>query len=450
MSSEQRWWPGRSPDAGGQGPAGDWWQVASGSPVPERPRVRRGRRPWPAGVRLLAAAVAGAVVGAAAVTLGVPAYRAVAQSTPLITTVPVTPAEESVDAPAVQVYKELSPSVVLVTNQSSIPSYYGPEQQVDWGSGVVLTPNGYIVTNAHVVVGAQQVTVTLWNGQSYPARLVGADTSTDLAVIKISPRQPLKPAVFADSNDVVPGELAIAIGNPLGPEFAESVTVGVVSAIRPMLYGGDSTGTVPPRVTEMIQTDAPINPGNSGGARANAQGEVIGITSMKVAQTGEPGVAATGLGFAIPSNTVKTIVNDLMRYGYVPRAWLGVGLDVSPQNALPTQPQTLTVAEVDQGGPAAQAGLQVGDVLTTWNGKPITNYWQLVGDINAASPGQKVALGVDRQGRSLTLTVTLGTLPASLENGTASPQTVPSAPPYPSPFPFPFPFPFPGFGPGGQ
>jgi serine protease Do len=457
-------WSQRSPRRASGAPAADaeddlsavgqaaeaqgWWTVgaAAGAP-PARPRRRRRALR----TRIVAAAVAGLVLGAVGTAVAFPALRAAAQGVPVLTTVPVTPAQQAVDAPAVAVYRALSPSVVLVTNESTLQSYYGTQQQTGWGSGVVLSPNGYIVTNAHVVDGATSVTVTLANGQTYPARIVGTDDATDIAVIKISPRTPLKPAVFADSRDVVPGEFAVAIGNPLGPQFAQSVTVGVVSAIRPMLYGGTGSATAP-RVTQMIQTDAPINPGNSGGALANAQGEVIGITSMKVAQTGEAGVSAAGLGFAIPSDTVLQIVNDLIHLGYVPRAWMGVAIDAAPSNALPSQPQTLTITEVDANGPAADAGIQVGDVLKTWDGKAITNYWQLVGFINAASPGQKVVLGLDRNGRTVDVTLTLGTLPRSLETAPApSSQAVP--PPsggYPFPYPFPFPFPFPGGGNGGQ
>ena len=455
---------GRGASAGASEPG--WWHVRPvrepvGEPSGGEPPAPRSRRRYRGAARTVAVGLVGALLGAVGVTMAVPAYRAAAQGYPVITTVPVTASQQASGAPAVQVYQHLKSSIVLVTNQAAVQSYYGTQSQVDWGSGVVLTSTGYIVTNAHVVVGSQKVTVTLANGKSYPAHLVGDDPSTDLAVIKISPPSPLQPATFANSSDVTPGELAVAIGNPLGPEFAQSVTEGIVSAIRPMLYGGINGTT--PRVTEMIQTDAPINPGNSGGALANAQGEVIGITSMKVGQTGEANLPAIGLGFAIPSNTVKQIVDQLIRLGYVPRAWMGVAINTRPANALPTQPQTLTVAQVNSGSPAAAAGIQAGDVLTSWQGKTITNYWDLVGDINAASPGQKVVLGLTRNGRSLSVTITLGTMPRSLEtqpSSSTAPAPSGSSPapsgttpgnggsPYPYPFPFPFPLP-PGYGSSG-
>jgi serine protease Do len=456
-------------EGGAVSSAAPWWQVhaaevhrgggedpeAAAEPLPAEGQRRR-RAHWLHGrVRAAAAGLVGLTLGVAGVVLVTPFGRAaVLHDTPVIQTVAVTPSEQAMASPVVAVYRKLSPSIVLVTNQASVQSFYGPSSQVDWGSGVVLTPSGYIVTNDHVVAGGQQITVTLASGKSYPAKLIGDDPSSDLAVIKINPPAPLTPAVFANSRDVVPGELAVAIGNPLGPEFAQSVTSGIVSAIRPMLYGGIDGTT--PRVTEMIQTDAPINPGNSGGALANAQGEVIGITSMKVGQTGEPNLPAVGLGFAIPSNTVVKIVNEILRYGTVPEPWIGVAINATPASALPSQPQTLTVTQVVSGSPAARAGIQVGDVITGWQGRKVLNYWQLVQDLNRASPGQRVSLGLERQGQAVTVSLTLGTMPQSLADGAASSSSAPApsgTAPSPSgtaPSPYPFPFPFPFGGPSGQ
>jgi len=413
-------WEPAQPPAFEAGPA-----LAAAPPA----RRRRGTF-W----RATAIALAGAVVGGAAVYVGVPAYRVGAAGFAQITTVPVTAAEESAGAPAVAVYKAMSPSVVLVQNNTTVSSYYGNQSQTAWGSGVIFNSNGYIVTNDHVVAGATSVSVTLKDGSTYPATVVGGDASTDIAVIKINAGKPLPAATFANSSDVVPGELAIAIGNPLGPQFQQSVTTGVVGAVRPMLYGYN---TQTQRVTEMIQTDAAINPGNSGGALFNAQGQVIGITSMKVAQTGEAGVSATGLGFAIPSNTVEQIVNDIVQYGTVKWAWLGIEITQSGSSSSPTAAETLTIGGVDSGGPSA-GKLQPGDVITSWNGNKIVNYYDLVGDINAAQPGQTVALGITRGGTPMTVHITLGTEPASIANSQSSPSVQPS-PGQTSPFPFPFP-----------
>lgn len=427
----------RNPEetATGLGPEQADAEGAAQSPPPPAPARRRSF--W----RVTGIALLGSVVGGAAVYVGVPAYRAAASAAAQIHTVTVSPAQLAVDSPAVAVYRALSPSVVLVRNESSVSSAFGTQSQTAWGSGVIFNSSGYIVTNDHVVAGASKVTVTLKDGTSYPATVVGGDPSTDLAVIRIHAGRPLPAATFANSSDVVPGELAIAIGNPLGPQFQQSVTTGVVGAVRPMLYGLNQET----RVTQMIQTDAAINPGNSGGALANAQGEVIGITSMKVAQTGEAGVSATGLGFAIPSNTVKAVVDDIMQYGYVRRAWLGITLQSSGGASsatanLTAAPQTLTVTGVQAGGPSA-GKLQVGDVIATWNGQKVVNYYDLVGDTNAASPGQAVSVGVLRGGRVVNVRITLGTEPRSL--ATATPAPAQSSPTPVTPFPFPYPFPFP-------
>ncbi len=416
-------------------------RIAEAALPPLAPQTAAPRRPWG---RSAAVALLGVVVGGAAVYAGLPAYRALAASYAQIQTVPVTPAQEQQDSPAVAVYNAVSPSIVLVQNQSSVQSAFGTTtSQIAWGSGVIFDSRGYIVTNDHVVAGATKVTVTLKDGSTYPATVVGGDPSTDLAVIKINTGKPLPAATFANSTDVVPGEMAIAIGNPLGPTYAQSVTEGIVGALRPMLYGLSSTSE---RVTEMIQTDAAINPGNSGGALLNVQGQVIGITSMKVAQTGEPGVSATGLGFAIPSNTVESVVNDIVRYGYVKYAWLGIDIEATGGSTTnpssTTAPETLTVTAVIQNGPSA-GKLQANDILRSWNGTPITNQYDLVTDINAAKPGQTVSLGIVRGGTPQTVHIKLGTEPESQANGTA--QIVPASATgnasTTSPFPFPFPFP---------
>ena len=410
--------------------------VATATP-PARPRSSS----WRTVVFIAAGAVAGALVATAAV----PAYRALAQNYPTITTQAVTPAQQAQGAPAVAVYHKLSPSIVLVTNQATTQSVLGTASQIAWGSGVIFNSVGYIVTNDHVVNGATKITVTLADGKVYPATLVGGDPSTDLAVIRIHAPQALPVATFANSNDVVPGEVAIAIGNPLGPQFAQSVTEGIVGAIRPMLYGFNQQTM---RVTKMIQTDAPINPGNSGGALANVQGDVIGITSMKVAQSGGANsIAAIGLGFAIPSNTVQRIVDELVRYGYVKRAWLGVMISDNPASALPNQKQTITVTQVTPGGPSA-GKLQPGDVITGWDGQTILNNYDLVAAINKAQPEQTAEVTVLRNGKSVTEAIKLGQEPKSIEEAasSASSSTAP-APSTTSPgggFPFPFPYPYGG------
>lgn len=387
----------------------------------EAGRRRRARRRG--ALRLAAAALAGAVIGGVAVAAAVPGLRARAEGLPSITTVS-QPAADGTSA-AETAYHALGASVVLVENQQAAQQTFfgGSSSAVDWGSGVIIAPSGYIVTNDHVVENASQITVTLADGTSYPATMVGGDPSTDLAVIKINPHQTLVPATFANSATVQVGQRAIAIGNPLGPAYQESVDQGIVSAIRPMLYGLNAQQQ---RVTTMIQTDAAVNPGNSGGPLANAQGQVIGIVSEKTVSTGEAGVQAVGLGFAIPSNTVARVANELVQYGYYKWPWLGITFPGSLSNTLPNQRQTLTILSVAAGGPSS-GKLQADDIITSWNGHPVLNYDTLVSDITAAQPGQTVAVGIVRSGQAMTVRITLGTEPRSEAQGQISAAAVPGA-----------------------
>jgi len=338
--------------------------------VPRTPRWRS----------LLAIGLCGAVLGGAAAGSAAARSRMLAQPAAAL---------DAACSPAVAAYRRVGPAVVLVANQLTVATTLGAQQRTGWGSGLVFDARGYIVTNDHVVAGASRLSVTLADGTVLPAQLVGGDPSTDLAVVRVHAGRPLPVAVFGDSRTVEPGELAIAIGNPLGPQFAQSVTE---------------------RVTEMIQTDAAINPGNSGGPLLNAAGQVIGITSVKVAQA-QPGLAASGLGFAIPSDAVRRVVDDLVRYGRVRRAWLGVALRVTPPEALPGEAQAVAVSALSPGGPAARAGLEAGDRLVRWNRTAVSNYYALVLAINAAAPGQRVQLTVERAGRTLAREVTLGAEP---------------------------------------
>lgn len=404
------------PEAASAAPSGD--RIPAAGALVGRPQsVGRSR----VGT-VVAAAVVGGIIGAGALLVGLRLYHPQFFTVPQVqvTTQPLA-ATTGVSNAAASVYQKVAPAVVLVTNDSIAQSFFGQTvQQTGYGSGVIISSDGYIVTNDHVVVGASKVTVTLYNGKTYPATIVGESPDTDLAVLKISAGSALPTVSFANSDTVVPGETAIAIGNPLGPQFADSVTAGIVSAVRSLLYPPNASEQ---RVTQMIQTDAAINPGNSGGPLLNSAGQVIGINSMKITQA-EVSVSASGLGFAIPSNTVEKVANDLIKYGYVRQAYIGVGLQASPSDALPTQAQTVTVESIVSGSPAAQAGLKVNDVITGWNGTSVLNYYQLVVDINSASPGQKVTLDITRNGKALQVPVTLGLQPNSA-SGTTAQQSVP-------------------------
>jgi serine protease Do len=249
-----------------------------------------------------------------------------------------------------------------------------PEEVTPRGqaSGVVFTPNGYIITNNHVVKDAAQLTVTLVNGKRYPARLIGTDPTTDLAVIKIDANG-LKYATFGNSDTLGVGDWVIAVGNALG--FKSTVTVGVVSAIR---RRGDLEGKLP--AEDLIQTDAAINRGNSGGALADLNGNLVGVNTAIA--TASPDGGNIGIGFAIPSNTAKRIADQLVKKGKVIRPWLGIGyvglnddtraeLRQRGVSNLPKQDGAL-IFEVYSGSPAAEAGLQPQDVILKFNGKPVS------------------------------------------------------------------------------
>ena len=320
---------------------------------------------------------------------------------PLVSGSNVDPWQIIVDAA-----EKVSPSVVCIVNTQTAYDFFGREYLRDTsGSGVILTQDGYIVTNNHVVSGtSRKLTVFLSDGTSKSAQIVGTDPATDLAVIKIEGTN-LPTAVFGDSDALRPGQLAIAIGNPLGIEFNRSVTVGVISGLDRVLSVGDS-------YMRLIQTDAVINPGNSGGPLINGNGEVIGLNSVKLNVT-----AVEGMGFAIPSNQVKRIVEELIETGKVRRAYLGISfLDKSEASLyLPNVKidQGVYVSEVVSGGPAAKAGIREGDVIIEFDGRKINDAGSLIAYLAEKSPGATVVVKFQRQGQTREVEVVLGEAPTS-------------------------------------
>lgn len=257
----------------------------------------------------------------------------------------------------------------------------GELEEAGSGSGVVYKTEGgdaYVVTNNHVVEGSDAVEVMFINGEKVPAEIVGSDVWTDLSVLKISAEYVTKVAEFGDSNSLVVGEPAIAIGSPLGTEFASSVTSGIISGKGrsvPVDTNGDG---IPDWNSTAIQTDAAINPGNSGGALVNIQGQLIGINSMKISTS-----TVEGMGFAIPSNDVKEIAAELEENGEVIRPYLGIQYqplslisEADKQNVLQL-PETVTegvvITSIVPGSPAAEAGLEAYDVIVSYNGEPVTD-----------------------------------------------------------------------------
>jgi len=329
----------------------------------------------------------------------------------------------------VEVAKKVQPSVVNVTTEKTItvkpwerygedffrgspfedffkgfglsPREKGKEyrhKQRSGGSGVIVDKEGYILTNNHVIDGADKVKVRLNDGREFPAIVKGQDTRTDLAVLHIKAKD-LPVATLGDSDKLEVGEWAIAIGSPFGLEH--TVTVGVISAKG---RTGLGTGTY----EDFVQTDASINPGNSGGPLINIDGEVVGINAMII----QPG---TGIGFAIPINMAKQILNDLIKQGKVVRPWLGISAqDLTPEMAEQFQvkeKEGVLVSQVHQGTGAEKAGLASGDIIKSVDDKAIKNVNELVKEIQKKKVGQKVKLSTVRDGKPMTIEVTTSAMP---------------------------------------
>lgn len=295
------------------------------------------------------------------------------------------------------VAKEVSDSVVAIDVATS--------DDEAKGSGVVISDKGYIATNNHVISGAQQIQVTLASGAVYSAKVVGTDTTTDLAVIKLdNPPSDLKVAEFADSDNLAVGEAVMAIGNPLG--YDDTATTGIVSALnRPVTVTDDDNNAI---VTNAVQIDAAINPGNSGGPTFNAAGQVIGINSSIASTASSSGTAGSiGIGFAIPSNLVKRVTNEIIDNGSVKHVVLGITIKSSSVEADGVTRGCAQVQAVTDGGPASKAGVKAGDSIVAFNGKAVNNNYSLLGYVRASAMGDKVKLTVVRGGNTMDLEVTL-------------------------------------------
>ncbi len=322
------------------------------------------------------------------------------------------------------VVDEVMPAVVtirvekkaqMIPTDSQFPDemlrrFFGPGAQIPrqprgiqrgLGSGVIVSNDGYILTNNHVVDGASDVRVELPDKRTFTAKVVGTDAPTDLAVVKVN-AQSLPTLTLGDSDKVQVGDVVLAIGNPLN--LGETVTSGIISAKgRQTDLGGDG-------YENFLQTDAAINHGNSGGALVNTNGQLIGINSQIVS----PSDGNIGIGFAIPSNMAKNVMDQLIKSGTVRRGMLGVKVqpltpDMATAMNLPSS-NGAVVADVDDGSPAAHAGLQQGDVITQFNGTPIADSNQLRNMVASTSPGTKVSLDVMRHGKTEHVEATLGEL----------------------------------------
>lgn len=329
---------------------------------------------------IITGAIAG-VLGGGAMLYGQRGLEDVQQSQQKVTTKADKTVTIAKDATATSAYNKVSDAVVSVLNFSQAGK--NSFQEASEGSGVIYKKSGdaaYVVTNNHVINGAAQIQVMLHDGQKVTATLVGKDAMTDLAVLKIAADKVTTTAAFGDSNKIQVGQKVLAIGSPLGAQYASSVTEGIISAKKRLVESSSEDGQNYGGST-VIQTDAAINPGNSGGPLINFAGQVIGINSMKLSSSAS-GTSVEGMGFAIPSNQVVDIVNKLVKYGQVTRPAIGIGLvelsavTVDDQKSLLKIPDTVkggvVVMSLTPNGPAAKAGIQKYDVITGIDGKTVT------------------------------------------------------------------------------
>ncbi len=376
-------------------------------PVTEPTTRARRRILW-----LAAPLVAGAAIGVggyAGLTGGDSATPATSTAAPVVST-STNVASTAAQFDAATIYEMDSPGVVDIevtqtsqgTGQGLSPFAPGGSQATAQGTGYVYDKAGNIITAEHVVSGASKISVRFQDGTIATAKLVGTDPSTDTAVINVSvPAAKLKPLALANSEAVVPGEGVVAIGSPFG--YSGSITAGIVSAIDRNIQAPNGFS-----IPNTIQTDAAINHGNSGGPLIDASGKVIGTNVQIALDTQSSGNSDNaGVGFAVPSNTVKSVADALIAGKTVQHAYLGVSVGDSPSGS------GALIGTVRAGGPAATGGLKAGDTVTAIDGAAIVDSNGLTASVAGHKPGDKIALKVTRDGSTLDLTVTLGTRPAS-------------------------------------
>ena len=333
----------------------------------------------------------------------------------------LVPTDGSAMTPS-QLYASCVDSVVAISSTVTATGIYGNTSTgTSSGSGFILTDDGYIVTNYHVVEGATELTVTTHDGTEYSAELKGKDATNDVAVLKVEGEN--MPAVtLGSSHDLVIGDMVAAIGNPLG-KLSATQTIGYVSGInREVSTGGVTT-------ISMIQTDAAINPGNSGGPLFNMYGQVVGITTAKYSGTTGSGASIEGIGFAIPIDDVADMFDDLIDYGYVTGAYMGVSVenvdeDAASRYSLPTGAY---VVKVEPDSAAQKAGIEVKDIITDVGGHSVSNITDLTRALRSFKAGDATTITVVRGGKQVTLQITLDERPQETEEQQETTQTMPNS-----------------------
>lgn len=281
-----------------------------------------------------------------------------------------------------------------------------PQVNIEYGSGVILNPDGYIITNVHIIENASAIQVTLVDGRQSTASIVGVDAATELAVLQLNNLNNLPTAPIGDSDSLQVGDVVLAIGNPY--DFGQTVTQGIVSATGRVSLGITA-------IEDYIQTDADINPGNSGGALVNAAGELVGINTANYSDTGTGG--SQGIGFAIPVNLVMDVMQQLIDYGHVIRGWLGIEARAVPDQVLKAaglQRGGVLVTALIKNGPAATAGIQPGDILTQFDGKALQSPRQAIQLITRAKPGTEIRITVVRGWKQMQVTAKVAQRPPQL------------------------------------
>ena len=347
---------------------------------------------------LVTAMTSAALVGAGGVAAVAVALDDEAPAPTQVTVTDAVPAADADSLSVADIYEQSSKSVVEITVAATAADPLGGDRtQQSQGSGFVYDDDGHVITNQHVVDGAETVSVRFWDGKTYDATVVGSDPSTDIAVLDVdAPASVLEPLQLANSDSVRVGDGVVAIGSPFGLE--QTVTTGIVSALHRQITAPNNFA-----IDDAIQTDAAINHGNSGGPLLDLTGDVIGVNSQIESESG----GNDGVGFAVPSNTVERIADALIDDGSVEHAYLGVSTEDVEDGA------GASIAEVRADTPASRAGLQNGDVVTEIDGVAVESADELRRLIDSKSPGDSVELTVARDGDTKKLEVTLGSRPSA-------------------------------------